>query len=133
MAGNSTVWLPHVISYTAGADLTLAAGQAVKLDVNGNVVLVAAITDRAIGILRDAEPIGGTVGVYQGYGIVPFKCAAGGIAAGDLIGVDATGQAKKLVAGTDITQYIHGVAQESSSSAGELVSVAIVIPTAKAV
>lgn len=126
-------WLPHVISYEAGADLTGKEGHFVKLNSSGNVVLAAAVTDRAIGVLRDGNPTGGTVGVYQGYGIVPVSADATGIAVGDLVGTSADGQAIKLVAGTDTTKYIHGVAQEASTAAGELISVAIVIPTAKAV
>jgi hypothetical protein len=125
-------WLPHVISYVAGADLTGKEGHFVKLNSDGEVILVAAATDRAIGVLRDGNPEGGTVGVYQGYGIVPVSSDATGIAIGDLIGVSADGQAVKLTAGTDTTKYIHGVAQEASTAAGELISVAIVIPTAKA-
>lgn len=132
MPNSGVEWLPHVISYPAGADLTGKEGQWVKLDANGNVILVAAATDRGIGVLRDGGVAGATVGVWQGYGVVPAKSGTGGFVPGDLLGVDATGRVVKLTAGTDTTKYIHGVAQETSGGADERVSVAIVIPTAKA-
>lgn len=134
MANGGVEWLPHVISYRAGADLREFEGQWVKLDGNGDVVPIAATTDRGIGVLRlyDGAPTGGTVGIFQGYGIVPLKVSAGGIAPGDLIGVSANGRGVKLTAGTDTTKYIHGVAQESSAAADDIISVAIVVPVAKA-
>lgn len=130
LAGN--FWLPQVISYEAGADLTGAEGKFVKLQTDGTVILCSAATDRAIGVVRDGNVLGATVGVYQGFGIVPVSASNGSIAVGDLVGVTSGAQAVKLVAGTDTTKYIHGVAQEASTATGDLISVAIVIPTAKA-
>lgn len=132
MANSGVEWLPQIISYKAGADLTGKEGHFVKLNTAGDVVPVAAATDRAIGVLRDGNPANATVGVYQGFGIVPTKVSASGLAAGDLVGVSADGRAAKLVAGTDTTKYIHGVAQEASTAADEFISISIVIPTAKA-
>lgn len=134
MANGGVEWLPHVISYRAGADLTGLDGQWVKLNSAGDVVPITATTDRGIGVLRlhDTGPEGSTVGVFQGYGIVPLKVSAGGIIAGDLIGVSTNGRGVKLVSGTDTTKFIHGVAQESSAAADDIISVAIVVPVAKA-
>lgn len=132
MVNSGVEWNVQVVSYKAGADLSTFRNQFVKLDVNGDVVPVTATTDRAIGVLRDPYGVGEVVGVWQADGVAPVKVSASGIAANDLIGVSANGRAVKLVAGTDTTKYIHGVAQEASTAADEVISVQLVLPTTTA-
>lgn len=131
MANSSGTTLnAQVMTFVAGADLTGAEGLFVKLDANGDIIKVAAITDRAIGVLRDGQVAGGSCGVYTPGGIAPVKVNATGIAPGDMIGVVADARGKKIAA-ADTTQYIHGTAVEASTAADEFVSVLLTLPTAR--
>lgn len=127
-------WIPQVYSYGSGQAFAEADRRKfVKLNAAGDVVPVAAITDRPIGVLRDDT--GGatstTVGVYQGDGEVEVQMS-GTVAVNDLIGITATGLGKKLTPGTDSTQYIVGTAVQAGVT-GDRVLIHLVIPTAKAV
>lgn len=130
-------WLPQVVSYESGQRFTAADRfKFVKLNGQAQVVPVTAITDRPIGVLRDdtgrnPDVTNTTVGVYQADGMVEVQLS-GSIAVNDLVGITATGLAKKLTAGTDNTQYIVGVALRAGV-AGDRVLIQLTTPTAKAV
>lgn len=97
----------ELVSATTGADLSAASAQykVVKLDTNGNVVAVSAITDIPFGILYDTAGTGKTVPVAVD-GIV--KCIAGAtIAAGAVVATKADGTLQTAVT----TQYILGTAR----------------------
>lgn len=97
----------ELVSAVTGADLSAAANQfkVVKLDTNGNVVAVAAITDVPFGILYDTAVAGQAVPVAKG-GVV--KCKAGAtIAAGAPVATKADGTLQTAV----ITQFVIGTAR----------------------
>lgn len=97
----------ELVSANAGVDLSASTNQfkVVKLDANGNVIPVAAITDTPFGILYDTAISGAAVPVATG-GIC--KATAGGtIAAGAPIACTATGTVQTAVA----TQFVLGTAR----------------------
>lgn len=128
-------WLPQVVSYPSGQQFKPEDRRKfVKLNAQAQVVAVTAITDRPIGVLRDDTGNADsetTVGVYQADGMVEVQLS-GSIAVNDLVGITATGLAKKLTAGTDSTQYIVGTALRAGVT-GDRVLVQLTLPTAKAV
>lgn len=108
------------VSAVTGADLSASSNlfRVVKLDTNGNVVLVAAITDVPFGILQDVKSSGKVVPVATG-GIV--KAVAGAtIAAGTPVACKADGSLQAAVS----TQYVIGVARVAAVS-GDVFSVMI--------
>ena len=110
----------ELVSATAGADLSASTNlfRAVKLDANGNVVAVAAITDTPFGILQDTPKSGQVAPVAVG-GIV--KCLAGAtITPGQFVAVKADGSLQ--VAAT--TQVVIGTAR-TGAVAGDIFPVAI--------
>jgi hypothetical protein len=110
-------------SYVAAADLSNVSNQFtfVKLDVNGQVVPIAAATDVPIGVLQNYPKLGGTAEVVIIGGTKLKASAAIAVTGGALLGTTATGTAVKLVPGTDITKYILGVADISASAAGDVI------------
>jgi hypothetical protein len=110
-------------SFVAGADLTANQWQAVKLDTTGAVVAVAAVTDIPVGVLQNAPKAGQSAEVLV-IGGTKFKASAA-IALPAVLGVDATGRAKKLAAGTDTTQYIIGQADAPASATGDIISAVV--------
>lgn len=101
-----------LLGWSFPATLTLAAKQfyAVKQDTSnpGNVVIVAAATDKACGILQDTPAVG-KVGNVMLMGISKFV-AKGTIHVGSKLGLgsDGDGRLAAIVAGTDTTIYIVG-------------------------
>lgn len=94
------------VTAVAGADFASTdLFKAVKLDTNGNVVAIAAITDLPFGILQDWAKTGKALPVGVG-GII--KCKAGGtIPAGSPVAVKADGTLQVAVT----TQYVLGTAR----------------------
>jgi hypothetical protein len=99
------------VTAITGADLSASTNmfRAVKLDANGNVIAIAAITDVPFGILQDVAVAGRAVPVAVG-GIV--KCKAGAsIAAGAPVAVKADGSLQTAVS----TQYVIGTARYAAA------------------
>lgn len=118
------------ISLVAGADLSAAQYQVVKVDTNGKAVLCSAVGDAAIGVLQN-KPAAGQTAQVRILGVT-MAVAGGAIAAGALVATDATG---KVVAATEATANTTdgtisgsralGIALQSASAAGEIISVAL--------
>ncbi len=101
---------------TAAADLSSSQFYFVKLASATTVNVCSAITDKPIGILQNTPESGETATIAI-FGISKVS-ADGTLAAGNLIGTSADGQADAIVAGTDTTVYVMGQAI-TAASAGE--------------
>lgn len=77
-------------SFEAGADLSALQFHFVKLNASGQVVAVAAGTDKVIGILQN-KPIAGEAATVWMAGISKLKVSAA-IAAGAVVGPSANGR-----------------------------------------
>lgn len=109
-------------SFVAGGDLSSKQYCFVKLNTSGQVVIVAAATDKPIGILQNAPASGGTAEVML-YGISKVVADAD-LAIGDQIGTSGDGQADAKTPGTDTTEYVVGEVLTANTAAGGIVSVA---------
>jgi hypothetical protein len=104
--------------FTASADLSAKQYHFVKMSGNNTVTVCAAITDVPIGVLQNNPASGGAAEVCL-FGISKVV-ADGTLAAGNVIGTSADGQADAIAAGTDTTVYTMGIAL-SAASAGDTV------------
>jgi hypothetical protein len=104
--------------FTASADLSAKQYHFVKMSGNNTVTVCAAITDVPIGVLQNNPASGGAAEVCL-FGISKVV-ADGTLAAGNVIGTSADGQADAITAGTDTTVYTMGIAL-NAASAGETV------------
>jgi uncharacterized protein DUF2190 len=111
----------YQVTKTAGGDLRTLQYHAWKLDANGNVVPITAITDRPFGIGQDNPNTGGDGGVML-TGISYMKAGAA-FTLPAIIGVDSTGRCVKIVPGTDTTQFAIGQALEAPGAANEIIAV----------
>jgi len=102
--------------FTASADLSTKQYHFVKMSGNDTVTVCAAITDVPVGVLQNNPASGGAAEVAL-LGVTKVV-ADGTLAAGNLIGTSADGQADAIAAGTDTTVYLMGVAV-SAASAGQ--------------
>lgn len=107
----------YQITLEAAADLTAQQYKWVKLDGNGKIVPIAAITDRPVGILQDA-PASGRPGCVMVCGVSMISANAS-ISAGVVAGTSNDGQVVAIVPGTDTTQYILGQMLEGAGAANE--------------
>lgn len=111
------------VSFQAAADLSAQQFRFVKLDANGQIAAITAVTDIPIGILQDKPGGAGRAGCVMLDGI--SKVVGGvNLAKGDQIGPDNQGRAAAYVAGTDTTKYKLGQVLEDNSVAGGLATVA---------
>lgn len=109
-------------SFVAGGDLSSKQYHFVKLNTSGQVVIVAANTDKPFGILQNAPASGGVAEVMLA-GISKVVADAD-LAIGDQIGASSDGQAATYAPGTDTTKYIVGEVLTANTAAGGIVSVA---------
>lgn len=109
-------------SFIAGGDLSAKQYHFVKLNTSGQVVIVAAVTDKPVGILQNAPASGGVAEVMLA-GISKMVADAD-LAIGDQIGASSDGQAATYAPGTDTTKYIVGEVLTANTAAGGIVSVA---------
>jgi len=100
---------------TAGADLSSKQYHFVKLASATTVDVCAAITDVPIGILQN-NPTSGNTATICIFGISKVV-ADGTLAAGNVIGTSADGQADAITPGTDTTVYAMGQAITAGSAA----------------
>lgn len=109
--------LVYTESFEAGADLSAQQFRFVKLSADRTVIAIAAITDKPAGVLQNKPASGETaIVLVVGRSLVDSDSA---LAAGDLIGVAADGQADTIVPGTDTTVYIAGMVTLGSGAAGQ--------------
>ena len=104
--------------FTASADLSAKQYHFVKMSGNNTVTVCAAITDLPIGVLQNT-PTSGQAAEVCIFGITKVV-ADGTLAAGNLIGTSADGQADAIAAGTDVTVTTVGQALKAAA-AGETV------------
>lgn len=109
-------------SFIAGGDLSAKQYHFVKLNTSGQVVIVAAVTDKPVGILQNAPASGGVAEVMLA-GISKMVADAD-LAIGDQIGASSDGQAATYAPGTDTTKYVVGEVLTANTAAGGIVSVA---------
>lgn len=104
--------------FTASADLSSKQYHFVKMSGNNTVTVCAAITDVPIGVLQNT-PTSGQAAEVTLFGISKVV-ADGTLAAGNVIGTSADGQADAITAGTDTTVYTMGIALKAAA-AGDIV------------
>jgi hypothetical protein len=108
-------------SYVAGADLSALQGYAVKLNSSGEVIVVAAVTDRAIGVLMNKPTATHAARVREvGIAVCVSDGSGANIAAGDTVGYSSTG---KIIKCTTADRPLLGRALEPSTADGTLISV----------
>lgn len=113
------------ITLPQGGDLTSNQFKFVKLNSSGQVVVIAANTDKPIGIQQDI-PNSSTTGeavTVMLYGVSKVQGDAD-LARGNQIGTSADGQAAAYAPGTDTTKYVVGEVLEDNSAAAGLATVA---------
>jgi hypothetical protein len=102
--------------FTAAADLSSKQFYFVKLASSTTVNVCAAVTDKPIGILQNNPESGGQA-VVRCFGVSKVSADAT-LAAGDVIGTAADGQAQPISLGSETTVHVCGQAIEAGS-AGE--------------
>ncbi|MCL1832858.1 MAG: DUF2190 family protein [Oscillospiraceae bacterium] len=119
---NSSINNSATIAEIAGADIPGPAHKAVMYDTNGNVV-VATSGDVAIGTVLSSslDPIKSGQGVHIAIKYIVLMEVGGAVAKGDLVTVNATGQAQTAEEG----DFIFGRAFEAATAAGQVVQVQI--------
>lgn len=120
----------RVITRPAGADLSAQQFRFVKLDSSGNVVAIAAVTDRSIGVLQN-KPTSGQAAEIAIDGVVKVKSGiAGAIAPAAVIKTDASGKASNVAVAT--TEFQLGVALNATAAVDQLVEVLLQYPNSLA-
>lgn len=110
------------VSLVAGGDLSSSQYKFVKLNSSGQVIAVAAATDRPIGVLQNNPASGGVAEVLVSGGT---KLVLGGsVTEGAIVSPSSTGAGVAIVAGTDTTKYICGTALTEGAS-GEIITAVI--------
>lgn len=102
--------------FTAAADLSAKQYYFVKLASSTTVNVCAAVTDKPIGILQN-KPASGEQAIVRCFGVSKVSADAT-LAAGDVIGTAADGQAQPISLGSETTVHVCGQAIEAGS-AGE--------------
>lgn len=110
------------VTREAAADLSTKQYHFVKLDSNGRVAAIAAVTDRPFGILQNKPNALGIAAEIMVDGWSQMR-GGGNVAKGDMLGTDATGRGVAIVAGTDATKYNLGTWVEDTDNANEIGSV----------
>ena len=109
-----------LVGLLAGADLSSDQYKFVKMaSTAGEVVLVSATTDVAIGVLQNA-PADGEPAEIQFHGVSKVLAGATAIAQGDILGWSSTARATARTAAGSRAMAI-GI--ETSATAGDIVSV----------
>lgn len=105
--------------FTAAADLSSKQFYFVKLASSSTVNVCAAVTDKPIGILQN-KPESGDQAIVRVFGVSKVSADAT-LAAGDVIGTAADGQAQPISLGSETTVHVCGQAIEAGS-AGEILT-----------
>lgn len=109
-------------SYQAAEDLSAWQFRFVKLDANGQIAKITAVTDIPFGILQDKPAAQGRAGAVMLDGMSKLVGGAN-VAKGDVIGSDNQGRGVAYVPGTDTTKYSVGMCRTDNSAAGGLISI----------
>lgn len=115
---------------TAAADLSAKQFHFVKLASATTVNVCSGVTDVPIGVLQNKPDASGKQAIVRIFGISKVSADAT-LAAGDVIGTSADGQAQPLTVGTEITVYTCGQAI-TAASAGETATALINISNSRA-
>jgi hypothetical protein len=110
------------VTLVAAADLSGAQYKFVKLDSAGKAALVAADTDRPIGVLQNAPLAGQEASVLVTGGTKLVLGAT--LTPASVLGTTATGTGAARTVGTDLTKYILGAILQGGAS-GEIGSAVI--------
>ena len=111
------------VTLVAAADLSAKQYQFVKLDSAGKAVVVAANTDRPIGVLQNAPLAGQEAEVLVVGGT---KLVAGeAVTEGAVISTTSAGKADSIAVGSATTQYILGTALTEVAADGEILTAVI--------
>jgi hypothetical protein len=94
--------------FTASADLSSSQYYFVKLASETTVTVCAAVTDKPIGVLQN-KPTSGEQAIVRCFGISKVSADAT-LAAGDVIGTSADGQAQPITLGSETTVHVCGQA-----------------------
>ena len=105
--------------FTAAADLSSKQFYFVKLASSSTVNVCAAVTDKPIGILQN-KPESGEQAIVRVFGVSKVSADAT-LAAGDVLGTAADGQAQPISLGSETTVHVCGQAIEAGS-AGEILT-----------
>lgn len=108
---------------TGGVSLATKQYLAVKLSADDTVVICDGATDKPIGILQNKPGIGATAEVCV-FGFTKWQGDAD-LAAGDLVGTSADGQADAKTPAGAGTEFYIGQVIEGNSAAGGLATVFI--------
>lgn len=110
------------IPFQAAVDMSDWQFRGVKIDANGQIAKISAVTDIPLGILQDKPGAQGRAGCVMLDGVSKMVAGAN-LAKGDRVGIDTTGRAVAYIAGTDTTKYAIGTVLEDNSVANGLVTV----------
>ena len=108
---------------TASADLSAKQYYFVKSSGNNTVTVCAAVTDIPVGVLQNS-PTSGQAAEVVFMGISKVSGDAD-LAAGNVIGTSADGQAAAYVAGTDTTKYSAGICIKDNGAAAGIIKAVI--------
>ena len=116
-------------TFTASADLSAKQYYIVKMSGDNTVTVCAAVTDVPIGVLQN-KPASGEQAVVRVFGMSKVSADAT-LAAGNIIGPSADGQAQPVTQGSETTVYNIGQAV-TGGAAGTLQTALITIANGRA-
>ena len=116
-------------TFTASADLSAKQYYIVKMSGDNTVTVCAAVTDVPIGVLQN-KPASGGQAVVRVFGMSKVSADAT-LAAGNIIGTSADGQAQPVTQGSETTVYNIGQAV-TGGAAGTLQTALITIANGRA-
>ena len=105
-------------TFTASADLSAKQYYFVKLSSATQVTVCAAVTDKPIGVLQN-NPESGEQAIVRCFGLSKVSADAT-LAAGDVIGTSADGQAQPITLGSETTVHVSGQAIEAGAANSDL-------------
>jgi len=111
------------VTLVAAADLSAKQYHFVTIDANGLAAVVAADTDRPVGVLQNAPDTGEDAEVLIVGGTKLVASAA--VNEGAILGTASTGRAVTRVVSTDATKFILGTAITAGGANGEFITAAI--------
>ena len=105
-------------TFTASADLSAKQYYFVKLSSATQVTVCAAVTDKPIGVLQN-NPESGEQAIVRCLGVSKVNADAT-LAAGNVIGTSADGQAQPITLGSETTVHVSGQAIEAGAANSDL-------------
>lgn len=112
------------ISLKAAGDLSTYQFHCVLMSAARTANICSAITDKIIGILQNKPAAADRAAKIRINGTT--KAIAGGVVtAGDLVSTKTDGHLVTVTAGTSTTQYVIGIALETSTADGQIIEILI--------